>query len=52
MDKKELKQTGINLLKITGGGIATSVAANIIKQVTKGGFKSIKTMKLSDITKP
>ena len=52
MDKKELKQTGINLLKITVSGVATSVAANIIKQVTKGGFKSVKTMNLLDITKP
>jgi len=51
MDKKELKQTGINLLKITVSGVATNVAANVIKQATKGGLKSVKSMKLSDITR-
>ena len=52
MDKKELKQTGINLLKISGGAVATKVVANVINQAVKGGLKSVKTMKLSDITKP
>ena len=52
MDKKEYVKVGINVLKISGGAVATKVVANVINQAVKGGLKSVKTMNLLDITKP
>lgn len=49
---KEYVQVGVNVLKIAAGAVVTKAVTNVITQATKGGLKSIKTMTLSDITKP
>lgn len=50
--KNEYVKVGINVLKVSAGAIVTKAVSNVVTTAAKGGLKSVKTMKLSDIVKP